>query len=130
MFKYSIIYYILYKILQNIIDNNLFITFIFPFFYSQKYYFIYILIILSITSSLLIVLISQVLCFITEPGIIPRNYPSFKIKDFLINSPIFLHSPSKFSLGKLLYLCTTLMSKSNFVNNFLLYFLILILPCI
>ena len=75
---YDFIFIAIYFIIVYII----FITFIFPFFYSQKYYFIYILIILSITSSLLIGLISQVLCFITEPGIIPRNYPSFKIKDF------------------------------------------------
>ena len=44
--------------------------------------FIYIIIIISITSSLFIALYNQILCFITEPGIIPRKYPSLKIKDF------------------------------------------------
>ena len=68
--------------LYFIIIYIIFITFIFPFFYSQKYLFIYIIIIISITSSLLIGLFNQVFCFITEPGIIPRNYPSLKIKDY------------------------------------------------
>ena len=60
----------------------IFIIFIFPFFYSYKFMFIYIIIIISITSSLFIALYNQILCFITEPGIIPRKYPSLKIKDF------------------------------------------------
>jgi len=68
--------------LYFIIIYLIFLTFIFPFFYPQKYLFIYIIIIISITSSLLIGLFNQIFCFIIEPGIIPRNYPSLKIKDY------------------------------------------------
>ena len=60
----------------------IFIIFIFPFFYSHKFMFIYVIIIVSITTSLSIASYYQILCFITEPGIIPRKYPSLKIKDF------------------------------------------------
>ena len=65
-----------------IIIYIIFIKFIFPFFYSQKYIMIYIIIKISITLSLLIGLYNQIACFLTEPGIIPKNYPFFKIKDF------------------------------------------------
>ena len=75
---YDLILLSLYFFLIYII----FIIFIFPFFYSHKFIFIYIIIIISVTSSFLIALYNQLLCFLTEPGIIPRKYPSFKIKDF------------------------------------------------
>ena len=75
---FDFIFLVIYFIMIYII----FISFIFPFFYEQKYFFIYILIIISITSSLLIGLFNQIFCFITEPGIIPRNYPSLKIRDY------------------------------------------------
>ena len=75
---YDFIFLAIYFIIIYII----FITFIFPFFYTQKYFFIYIIIIISITSSLLIGLSNQIFCFLTEPGIVPRNSPSLKIKDY------------------------------------------------
>ena len=60
----------------------IFIKFIFSFFYSQKFLFFYILIIISISSSLLITLYNQIFSFLTEPGIVPRKYPSLKIRDY------------------------------------------------
>ena len=60
----------------------IFIKYIFPFFNSEKYILIYIIIKLSITLSLLIGLYNQMACFLIEPGIIPRNYSSLKIRDF------------------------------------------------
>ena len=60
----------------------LFIQFIFPFFYSQKFILFYYIIIISISSSLFITLYSQIFSFLTEPGIVPRKYPSLKIRDY------------------------------------------------
>ena len=56
--------------------------YIFSFFNTEKLYLIYILIILSTTSSFLISLYCQIICFITEPGIIPRKYSSYKSNDY------------------------------------------------
>ena len=60
----------------------LFIQFIFPFFYSQKFILFYYIIIISISSSLFITLYNQIFGFLTEPGIVPRKYPSLKIRDY------------------------------------------------
>ena len=60
---------------------NLYI-YIFPIFYFKSIIFIYGIIIVSVSFSLFIGLYYQIICFLTEPGIIPRNYPSLKIKDF------------------------------------------------
>ena len=51
-------------------------------FYFKSIIFIYGIIIVSVSFSLFIGLYYQIICFLTEPGIIPRNYPSLKIKDF------------------------------------------------
>ena len=68
--------------LYFLISYIIFISYIFPFFYSKKFILIYIIIIISISCSFLIALFNQILCFLKEPGIIPRKYPSLKIRDY------------------------------------------------
>ena len=75
---YDFISLSLYFILIYII----FVIFIFPIFYTKKFFFLYIIIIISISSSLFITLYNQISCFLTEPGIVPRKYPSLKIRDY------------------------------------------------
>ena len=75
---YDLIFLIIYFIIIYII----FLLYIFPIFYFKSIIFIYGIIIVSVSFSLFIGLYYQIICFLTEPGIIPRNYPSLKIKDF------------------------------------------------
>ena len=60
----------------------IFLTLIFPFFYSQKFPFLYYLIIISLTFSFFLALDNQILCFLIEPGIVPKKYPTLKIRDY------------------------------------------------
>ena len=56
----------------------IFIFFIFPYFYYNKSFILYSLIYIITTSSFMLGLYSQLTCFFTEPGIIPRKFPKYK----------------------------------------------------